>query len=226
MVRASESEFGTLAMKHFSDEVWADFVRGVAPTETAAGIKSHLAMGCADCSVTLDLWKRLHTAAADEAKYSAPEELVRRLKLEFTSEHSSPVAKVAPAALVFDSFLRPLPAGVRSGASAARQLVYESEGLTVDLRVEKEPQSTKFSAIGQVMDKWTPPSTLSSGTVILWTAQGFPVFETKPNEHGEFQIEFGAQDQLHLSVAMPGRNPMRITLPELEQGSSAAGKVT
>lgn len=203
-------------MQHYSDETWVDFVRGVGPADATKALASHLETGCADCGATLALWTGLRTAAANDSQYSPSAELMRRLTLEFTTRYSPKSAEMTLAKLVFDSFGQPLPAGVRSGAVAARQLVYEVEGLSVDLRVEKDLQSKKICAVGQVLDRKIPRALLCQGAVILWTAQGYPMMETNPNEYGEFQLEFEAQEQLRLSIEMTGRSPFRIALPELD----------
>jgi hypothetical protein len=204
-------------VEHFADQSWADFVRGVGPAETLNSIASHLDAGCPDCVATRSFWDRVRITTANEAEYAVPEQLLRRLELEFTTRHSATSATPL-AAIVFDSFSRPLPVGVRAGAVGPRQLVYEAEGLTVDLRVERDVQSKKICAVGQVLDKRSPQPSPSSGTVILWTSQGYPVIEATPNAQGEFQLEFEAQDQLRLSIEMAGRTPFRIALPELKAG--------
>jgi hypothetical protein len=208
-------------IQHFSNDVWADFVRGADTAGTAQQIESHLAEGCAGCVASLDLWSRLLSAAVNEKTYAPPEQLVRRLKLEFTTRYSPQTSGFRVADLVFDSLSSALQAGLRSGANTgARQLVFEGEGLTVDLRVETASHSKKVCAVGQVLCKASSPTSPSEGTVVLWTMQGYPIVKTNPNEHGEFQLEFRPEDRLHLSITMPGRIPVRFPLPELNVTSS------
>jgi len=197
---------------HFSDETWADFVRGVTNTREANDIQAHLSRGCKDCLDARDIWDGLRVAAIHEIAYAPPEELVRRLKLQFTTAtFAAPADAVMP---VFDSFLQPLP-GFRSGASAPRQLVYEGENLTVDLRLEQAPRSSRILATGQVLNTRTPQRALSEGKITLWTVRGLPILETTPNSQGEFQLEFDAQETLHLSISICGDNSLRIALPRL-----------
>ena len=198
-------------MQHFGEEAWADFVRGTGAMATSAEIEAHLAKGCADCMAANDIWDRLRVAAVQESIYAPPDDLVRRIKLELSTRSAEDVFKAE--APVFDSFRQPLVAGVRSGSVTARQLLYEADGLTVDLRLEQERRSGKISVVGQVLDKGTPRSALNKGTITVWTARGLPIVEAKPNNQGEFQLEFEAQENLHLSVAMRGRHPVRIVLP-------------
>lgn len=197
---------------HFSDEIWTDFVRGVASTPKAREIQTHLSDGCTDCLDGRDLWDGLRLAGINEMTYAPPNGLVRQLKLQFTSAtFGSSAEAVMP---VFDSFLQALP-GFRSGSAIPRQLLYEGEGVTVDLRLEQPPRSRTIFATGQVLNKRIPHSTLSEGRITLWTMRGLPIVETTPNAQGEFQLEFEAQENLHLSIALCGYNPLRIVLPQL-----------
>jgi hypothetical protein len=202
-------------MAHFSEEAWTDFIRGTSTLEANGEVEAHLATGCADCETASEIWNRLRIAAVNERTYAPPEELVRRLKLEFSlNRMTAPQASQAIA--VFDTLLQPLPAGFRSGSAIPRQLLYEGEGLTVDLRLEHATHSRMISAMGQVLDKKTPHIPLNQGSITLWTTRGLPILETNPNSQGEFELEFEAEENLHLCIALLGRNPLRIILPQLQ----------
>lgn len=202
-------------MPHFSEEAWTDFIRGTSTLEANGEVEAHLATGCADCEAAYDIWNRLRIAAVNERTYAPPEELVRRLKLEF-SRNQMTASQASEAVPVFDSLLQPLPVGFRSGSAVPRQLLYEGEGLTIDLRLEHAPHSRMISAMGQVLDKKIPNSPLNEGSITLWTTRGLPILETNPNLQGEFQLEFEAEANLHLCIAILGRNPLRIVLPQLQ----------
>jgi hypothetical protein len=202
-------------MEHFPDHVWADFIRDTGASESTEGLKAHLANGCAHCLSARDFWSRLRMFAGNEASYAVPQDVVRMLKFEFASQHSRNPQESKVAHLVFDSFAQPMLSGVRGGLAAARQLVYEGDGLTVDLRLEKGLQASKICAVGQVLDQRTPQVSAATGSVILWTDRGLPVAQTTPSEHGEFAFEFVSKDNMRLSIEMQGRSPLRINLPEL-----------
>jgi hypothetical protein len=202
-------------MEHFPDQVWADFIREIGNAESGDGLKAHLANGCAQCTAERDLWSRLRMFAENEMNYAVPQDVVRMLKLEFANRYSRNRQQWRVAKLVFDNLSQPMLAGVRSGIAAARQLVYEADGLTVDLRLQKELRSQKICAVGQVLDKRVQVPA-AKGSVILWTDRGLPVLQTTPNEHGEFEFEFENQDQMRLSIEIHGRSPVRISLPELK----------
>ena len=202
-------------MAHFSEQAWADFVRGIPDSQATDDLRAHLADGCSECNAVFKTWKRVHSIAARENSYSAPEDVVRMVKQEFRLQQAPETSVWSPARLVFDSFTQPLPAGTRASAVPARQLVYETEGLTIDLRVDNNPRANRVSIVGQVLDRRIPHA-LGSASVLLWTAKGHPIVETKANEQGEFQLEFEAQHDLRISIELVGRIPIRIPLANFE----------
>lgn len=200
-------------MTHFSEETWADFARGISDAKTKSEINSHLANNCRICAPAFETWKRLSAIGAKESIYNPPPDAVRMVKQEFGVKHAEP-AQWSVATLVFDTLAQPLPVGVRAGAVKARQLVYEAEGLTIDLRLDTHPRSKRVSAVGQVFDK-RHASALGHAAVVLWTEKGNPILETRANEHGEFQLEFDADQELRISIESGGRLPVRIPLARL-----------
>jgi len=205
-------------MQHFSEQAWADFVRGVSKSETKANIESHLARGCCDCGATSDVWNQLQTIVSNEKSYMPPESAVRMVKLEFVTTNSQEQASVL-ANLLFDTFVQPLAAGIRSGAAVARQLVYEAEGLTVDLRLDSQSPSGKILVVGQVLDQRLPRVSPRGVSIALWTPKGQPFLEVSPNESGEFQLEVEAQDDLRLLIEVAGRKTIRIPLANLSHNN-------
>ena len=205
-------------MEHFSEQAWADFVRGIPASETKANIESHLARGCFDCTATSDVWNQVQTIASNEKSYTPPKSAARLVKLEFATTNSQEQVSVL-ANLLFDTFVQPLAAGIRSGAAVARQLVYEAEGFTVDLRLDSQPRSGKILVVGQVLDKRLPRVSPRGVCIALWTPKGQPLLEVSPNESGEFQLEVNAQDNLRLLIEVAGRKTIRIPLANLGQSS-------
>lgn len=199
-------------MGHFPDQTWADFVRGVGSSETVREIPVHMARGCADCKTSFALWSGLGDFAAKERMYAPPENLVRLVRLKFANEYPSLLAPWTWAGMMFDSVNRPLPAGIRGAAVCTRQMVYEGEGLTVDVRFERKPHSNTISAAGQVLDKQVPLRWLGNADVTLSNEAGQMVANTEANNYGEFQLEFESQDQLYISIATDGRRTLRIPL--------------
>ncbi len=206
-------------MGHFSEQTWADFVRGLSESETKAIVKSHIARGCSDCRAAFETWNRVQAITANEETYTPPDSAVRMVKQEFATRYSLEQHPSVLASLLFDTFAQPWPAGIRSAAAIARQLVYEAEGLTVDLRLDPQLQSNKICVVGQVLDRGFSPVSPSGVSIMLWTEKGHPIVHVSANESGEFQLDFDAQDGLRLSIDVPGRRTIRIPLANLKPGN-------
>jgi hypothetical protein len=204
-------------MEHFSEQSWADFVRGVGGLEISKAIKAHRAEGCPKCKTTHDVWSRLRTIATAEGAYAPPENLVRMVKLGFGGKPANQRGKWFLAHLVFDSFAQPVPAGVRSGALNVWQVIYEADGLTVDLRFGRRSRSTEVNLVGQVFDKQARRALQNNASVELSTEQDQLVATTTVSTSGEFHIEFEAKDRMWLSVKAAGRNTVRIPLTNPRQ---------
>jgi len=210
-------------VKHFSEQVWADYVRGISSSNESREIEAHFA-GCMDCVAAAGVWKRVHSIAANEPSFTPPDGVVRMVKLEFAATRSPHPDPWTLARIVFDSLNQPLTAGVRSGASESRQLMFEADGTMVDLVIDTRTQSGTISLVGQVVDKGGTKVAPRGVAVTLWTETGQPLAETSANEFGEFQLEFAAQDRLRLSVEIAGHKPIRI--PPLNLTPAATRPVT
>ena len=160
--------------------------------------------------------------ATDEAAYEPPENLVRVVKLCLGEKTTDKAQKWTLANLVFDSFAQPLLHGVRSGTtnaggtSSVWQVVYEAEGLTVDLRVTHRAQSKAAHLVGQIFDKRTVRPLQDNAIVELSKDQNNAIAASVVNAFGEFHIEFEPQDHLLLSIKAAGRNAVRIPLTNLK----------
>jgi len=211
-------------MEHFSEQVWVDFVRGIGQPKTSREVETHLASGCPDCMPVSGLWKRVYSIAVNEPSLTAPDDVVRMVKLEFATSQLPQPSPWTMARLVFDSLCQPLTAGVRSGASDSRQLMFDAEGTMVDLVLDTRTQSGTISLVGQVVDKGGTRVAPREVAVIVWTETGQPLAETSANEFGEFQMEVPVQGRLRLSVQIAGYNAIRI--PPINLNPDAMRPVT
>lgn len=202
-------------MNHIQEHVWVDLTRGVISSEPKQEIDTHLALGCSDCKASLELWRSFATFARNEQNYMPPDDLVRLAKLSCVDYLQPEPESGAFAQLRFDSLSNPLPVGVRSAAASARQVVYEAEGLTVDLRFELLKDTSRYFTSGQVLDSLAPNCSMVKATIFLWTARGQLLATTETNDFGEFQFEFEPQDQLRISIETEGRRTLRIPLRDL-----------
>jgi hypothetical protein len=208
-------------MEHFSEQAWADFARGIGESTTKVDIESHLARSCSDCRAAFATWNRVQMTFVNERTYTPPDSAVRMVKQEFATKYSLEQRPSVLASLLFDTFAQPLPAGIRSTVAVARQLVYEAEALTVDLRLDRQPQSNKICVVGQVLDKGIPRVSPSGASIMIWTEKGLPIVQARANESGEFQLEFEARDDLWLSIHVDGRRTIRIPLANLKAVNAA-----
>ena len=126
-----------------------------------------------------------------------------------------PFTKVAR--LVLDTFLEPLPAGIRySQQLDIRQLVYEAESLTADIAFERSPDSTRTTLLGQLMRTNEPQIFMNGVPVVLKSRKG-PLGVRITNEVGEFAFEFQNERSESLEVEVSPNNWVLIFLPPLER---------
>jgi hypothetical protein len=107
-------------VKHFSEALWADFVRdSVVSPSTRIAMQQHIHSGCEKCTATLQIWKSVVAIGRVESAFTPPDDIVRVAK--------SQIAAVVPEVsrgirLLFDSNLQPL----RRGNSSMRQMTIAS----------------------------------------------------------------------------------------------------
>jgi hypothetical protein len=215
-------------MEHVSEQTWVDSVRGISGSEIDTKAKAHLLTGCLQCNESYNRWGKVRRLAAQEVSYDPPKSIVRLVKLGFANKAASSTSKWPFASLVFDSFAQPLAYGVRSGAASAGpatggpsapavwQVVYEAEGLTVDLRITYGARAQAVHLVGQVFDKQAVRP-LQNNAIVELSTEGDAVIATSAvSPFGEFHIEFEAKDQLLLSVKAAGRNTVRIPLANVK----------
>jgi hypothetical protein len=213
-----------VGVKHFSEQVWADFVRGVQPSKAHGEVDAHIASGCSDCVAAVGLWQKVRSIGINEPCLTPPDDIVRMAKLELAARKAPHATPWTLARLVFDSFSQPLTAGVRAGGSDSRQLMFDAAGTMVDLVLDHQPQSGTILLVGQVVDKAGARIAPRQVAVIVWTETGQPLAETSANQFGEFQMEFAPQSRLRLSVEIVGCNPVRI--PPIDLTPDSAHPVT
>ena len=208
-------------MEHIAETAWADFVRGRSTPETISAIESHLASGCAACSSVASLWKSFMEVAAREQEYTPPPQAIRLVEAQFAAANIAAPSAPCLANLVFDSLAQPLAAGIRSGAPVARQMVYEAEGLTIDLRIDKHANSKALSIVGQVLDARTLRLASEAVSVALLNRQGEPLQRTATSHFGEFHMEVAAEAEMQLAIELDEGRSVRIPLPS--SGCDQAG---
>lgn len=138
---------------------------------------------------------------------------------------SSAVGDAAETAtLVFDSAQGPLPAGIRGAFASARQLLYKSGSVCIDLRLQPRPGSDSTVLIGQLLDSASPGLGLGDIPVSL-VCEGGMVASNKTNNSGEFDFAFQTPGRTQLIFGIGKRKTIVVPVPDSgsERLSSAAG---
>ena len=201
---------------HFEDTVWVDVVRGTIDAATKSEVEKHLQSGCADCQRALAVWQLMQTSANHDRNFQPPADLVRLVKQEFGIQNPTPEKETWIARLIFDSFTQAAPVGIRSAAAAAnnsRQLLYEANGVTIDMRFEFQPPQ-RLLVVGQVLEnKNAYPMPIP---LVLFNDQGAAVLETETTEFGEFQFECDIRERLRLSLELTTTKRIQVPLGDAE----------
>jgi len=145
-----------------------------------------------------------------------PDDVVRRARAVFPARPTAPPQRPfrIPAELIFDSFLVPSPAGLRSSWQVGWQGLYHAGDCSVDVRVEPELRSSKASLVGQISNHVLPASEMSDIRVYL-KAGKLVVAETRSNRFGEFQMDYEQQARLQLCIDLDGGSYIQVALKKL-----------
>jgi hypothetical protein len=198
--------------RHFTLEGWAEFARKVVPKVKMKAMKQHLE-NCKKCREAAQMMTRISEVAKRPGLAEPPDSAVRSVRGMFAihGPKKPTSARSLVAKLLFDSFLSPLQAGVRSSAADSRQLLYGTGDYRVDLRFEPQIDSDKVLLTGQVLNSADPAQGLDSAPVIL--LHGRKVFaESRTNQLGEFHLECLLDSQLELRIKLPGSAEVSIPL--------------
>lgn len=202
-------------MKHYTSEQWIDFARNLIQSSLRQRMQSHLDTGCAECSQEIALWQRTYQAAQRTRELQPADGILRAVKGTFATERGAKgqAQQAAIVELLFDSFRAPVLAGVRSGASASRQLLYGTANYRIDVRIEPQIDTDKIVLIGQVLNSADPQERLAEIPVTLWKG-GKILAASVTNHQGEFQIECEMDSSFRLMITLPGQR--EVSLPLIE----------
>lgn len=212
-------------MKHYGIAQWIDFMRGLVPAEHRSQMQEHLAGGCAPCQATVDFCNKLALTCRRMADSLVPEEAVRNARAIFPvhlPERPRRALRI-PVELIYDSFLVPSPAGLRSTWQVGWQALFHAGDCSVDLRVEPELRSSKAAVVGQISNHVLPGTQMSDLPVYL-KAGKLVVAETRSNRFGEFQMEYEQQGRLLLCIYLDrGARCIQVPLKKLASDKSSGG---
>jgi hypothetical protein len=202
-------------MEHFSVEKWIDFVNQAVTTNERQQMGKHLSLGCGACQETVSLWQRVRSSAAAEGNYQPPESAVRIAKAAYASAglFASKKGAKSNVRVLFDSFLQPMLAGVRSSGTGTRQMLYRADPYQIDVQLELKPGGNRVVVTGQLLNL-SSPKIIATGTRILISNMQGDVMHAVANEFGEFSGEVKNSGDLQLTFATPSGEPIVISLRE------------
>lgn len=128
------------------------------------------------------------------------------------------------ARLLLDTFLQPLPVGIRSLPSDTRQLVYEAPALTADISFERSPNSPRITLLGQVLRTKESQIPLNGVSVVLKNRSG-PLNAKMTNEVGEFSFEFQDERTVSLEIEVSPNEWVLLIIPPLEWTTKVKGQM-
>lgn len=204
-------------MKHFTAEECIDFVNQLVSSSREAEMAEHLNTGCERCAKAVSSWQRIRRAVAAEATYQPPKEAIRIAKAAFAGSEWARRRKPAKRAMevLFDSFLRPAAAGIRSSAGAvsgSRRMLYRADPFRIDLQIEAQVSGKRIVVTGQLLDLRSPEAAGGEVPVLVSNMRG-RVVQGKTNQFGEFREEIESSGDLELVFVGADDRPVTISLP-------------
>lgn len=191
-------------MKHYGIAQWVDFARGLVTAEDAAAMRNH-ASTCQECRDMADYCSNLARVCKGMEPSDVPDDVIRKALSVFPVQFSGRPKRSfrIPVELIYDSFLVPAPAGLRSSWQVGWQALYHAGDCSLDLRIEPELRSSRAAVIGQISNHAEPNHNMA-GIPVAVKAGRLVVAETRSNQFGEFQMEYEQQNRLQLCVYLEG----------------------
>jgi anti-sigma factor RsiW len=177
-------------------------------SKPAAETLEHLAT-CSHCAKELQTLRQTIGLMRSDDVEDAPARLIKNAREMFrvrgANRESSRLARVL-AALTFDSLTAKPAFGLRSGASAGRQLIYSTESTDIDLRVAE--QSGEWEIAGQIL------GLSQSGGKVNLESESFSA-SADLNELAEFGFQSVPSGSYTMFVQLP---ELEIEIPPLQLG--------
>jgi hypothetical protein len=207
-------------MEHFSTQEWLDFIRGSGSPEKAADIKEHLDGECPECIRSQQIWGSVMKQTRQSRRTEPPQAALRAVKAGFGLRKVVPFpsGKLDLAMLQFDSERQPLAAGMRSGQSSARQLLYRSGNVCIDMRMQPTPGTESVLLIGQLLDSMDPGRGLG-GIAVSLLSKGGTMLSKKTNDAGEFDFGLETSRDIQLVFGIGDKRTIVVAVPERADGS-------
>lgn len=205
-------------MKHFTTVEWIDLVNQRVPPSQKVAMEKHLD-DCNSCAREFSRWLRIRQSVLAETSYQPPEEAVRMAKAAFAGSEWARKAKPEPGVLelLFDSFLQPALAGVRSVGTGTRRLLYGGDAFQIDLQIEAQTGGRTIAVTGQLLDLRHPEGVGRDVPLMLSNLRG-RVIQASTNQFGEFRAEIENSGDLELVFHGEKDEPIVISLRDALSG--------
>ncbi len=190
-------------MTHAEPGELVDLAREILPPNDEARVRRHLE-ACAGCRRSFE---RL-SLVVQVARHSStlPDDVVRRVRALAAGAQRAPSAPLR-ARLIFDSFLQPLPSGVR-GETPARHLVFRAGDWSVDIRLGSGVGATGL--IGQLAS--IASSEPCHGIAVVTRSEELVVGRALTGPWGEFTLDCDVLRPFTLEILVAAL-PIEIDLP-------------
>lgn len=172
---------------------------------------------CDECKSSLSFWGHVYELLRREKDYEPSAPAIAFVKDAFPDEKPVPWwAKITDfATVIFDSFVEPALAGVRSSERSSRQITVESGSFVVDLQLESDTLQRQYLLTGQILDSNNSLAKISGAEIVLLSPERV-VQKTRANELGEFCLDFSYVENLRLFIDIKGERGVGIILPKLD----------
>ena len=191
--------------KHIALPDLYDFVCGTVSMDAQA--HAHFEE-CEHCQADVNWLQWMVGFGVREKEYEPPTRAAASAEKTFRVRKPGimQVAREVVASLVYDTAIAPLQAGVRGHELPARQALYRTDNLQLDLKIELGDE--KGLIIGQVVaDK---PDTVITGLEVELTQRGEVVGKSTTNALGEFIFQDLPKGNYELQVVF---NDTMVKLP-------------
>lgn len=213
---------------------WCDFVRGVTEPEVEETLRRRLEKDAA-AQRTVEILQRVDAVGQADRALDIPEHALRGAKAigslqrpnslvdELPSEEKeswwSTLLERLPVRVAFDNLLQPAVAGTRDLQSPHRQILFEADDYTVDVRWE-QADAQHTVVIGQALEREETPKPLVDLPVYVM-AEDKIVARAQTNRFGEFQADKLPKKPLRLCLLVGERSCLELPL---EGGAARRGK--
>ena len=146
-----------------------------------------------------------------------PESTLHAVKAGFRVRNVIPFpsGRLDLATLQFDSKQQPLVAGVRGAYASARQLLYKSGTVCIDMRMQPTPGAESIVLIGQLLDSMNPGHGMG-GVLVSLLSRGDTVSRKQTNQDGEFDFGLEPSSDMQLVFGIGESRTIVVAVPEGE----------